>query len=327
MRRRQYFVNRKALILFLVWVSTIPMANAQSLIQNGDFENILNCPAALGNINDDCANWYGSIQPLDASVLVPSPDWYHTCGSNSGMVPPTLTLGYQEPRSGGGMAAIIAYAEIGETYREVIGIELDTNLIIGRTYTVSFSLVCDATLQNGFAINRLGFKFTTHPIFNSVTEAANNTSHGSISEIVTEINNWQTFHFTFQADSAYTYFHLGCFFEDGQVENQLLQFGNVFFSYYFIDDVRIEEKPLFIDQVEISSFSIYPNPVMNEFSLESPYKHLIEQVTLLDNFGKVVLKAKGNTDTYRVDHLPPGIYLVIVYIQGFQPKVSRLFKQ
>ncbi len=106
----------KTLILMALWWSNTPPSHAQNLVPNGDFETVLNCPAALGNIENDCSDWYGSIQPGDPSVMVPSPDWYHTCGTNGGMVPPSLTLGYQEPLSGEGMAAIIAYAEIGETY-------------------------------------------------------------------------------------------------------------------------------------------------------------------------------------------------------------------
>ena len=174
----------------------------------------------------------------------------------------------------------------------------------------------------------MGFKFTTYPTFDSVEMMASNHAHGSVSEIVSEIQDWQTFQFTFQADSAYTYFHLGCFFEDAEVNTDLLQLGNVFFSYYFVDDVWIEEVPLSVHQEDEFSFAVYPNPVKDEFVIDTSRKNLIRHVTLYDVLGNTVMKSSGNAaEPYRVDHLPDGVYIVVMDLEGLSPKVCKILKQ
>ena len=58
-----------------------------------------------------------------------------------------------------------------------------------------------------------------------------------------------------------------------------------------------------------SSFSLYPNPTINSFTVAS--KVLITQVVIFDNLGREVAKFNGQ-ESYNISHLNSGIYFVSI---------------
>jgi hypothetical protein len=298
---------------------------AQNLVPNGGFEDVLNCPDALKNINDDCSNWYGSIQLEDPDELEPSPDFYHGCGTE-GMIPPNVSLGYQETLDGQGMVGFIPYTTIESEFSEILGVELIEPLSIGSYYNIQFSIVSDSNVVNNIGINKLGFKFTTYPVFNSMVSAINNFAHGSIDEIVIDTISWQTFDFGFQADSAYTTIHFGRFFSDDQIDTVHYGQTPVFYAYYFIDGVSITEVLSTRNQNKFD-IKIYPNPAQDRFTIQAPEG--IVEYTIYNLSGDLLKSEKGYGKASiesNIVHLPAGVYVLhlTTQTQSYYERVVKL---
>jgi len=92
----------------------------QNLVSNGDFETFTNCPASQGLLS------YAF--PWSNFALL-TPDYLHTCSTNSQTSIPGNLFGYQVPYSGDGYAGIFAsQIESVPNVREYISIQLEQTL-------------------------------------------------------------------------------------------------------------------------------------------------------------------------------------------------------
>ncbi|MCZ4410781.1 T9SS type A sorting domain-containing protein, partial [Cryomorphaceae bacterium 1068] len=254
----------KQWILVFSMVMVIAITSAQNLIPNGGFEEGITCPSFVGNVTEECANWYGSL--LNNEDDDPTPDWFHTCAEFESLTPPEVAFGYQNTYEGNGYAGIVTYGTNDSDYRETIAVQLLENLIVGQTYLVEFKISSLPNNDIGIGTNNIGYNFSTHPYY-LVQNFPINSSHFNIDTVIPLSDSWYSVSEVFIADSTYSYFHLGNFFDASSINTE---FGspNSFMGYYVIDNVSI--TPILSNSLEsFQHFKLYPNPARSILTIEN----------------------------------------------------------
>lgn len=300
--------------LFFLFLSYCPFnAEAQNLVPNGSFEEVVNCPSTLDALHYDCAYWYKSIQvPGEEMYNNPSPDWYHECGTADLLTPPTVSFGgYQEPYDGEAYAGIITYHEGDNNYREILGVELIEPLISGEVYNISFLVSRGTMLGYTMASNRLGVKLSNDAVFENSQNLINNFAHFSVDTLITDTINWQFLEFSFTPDQNYSFIHIGNFFDDDNVLTE--DDGDEFavLAYYLIDDVRIEAVPLGTIDLNKKLFSISPNPCGDYLTIDS--ERSIRSYSIMNINGSKLQSGSTNfnkTTSINISEIKQGIYII-----------------
>ncbi len=102
------------------------VGNAQELVPNGSFEEVLICPDWQSQL-DRTAFWF---DPSEGG----SPDYYHACGEPLYALPDN-TVGFQESVDGQGYVGIFLWiANVLDEWREYIEVGLTSPLIPGQCY-------------------------------------------------------------------------------------------------------------------------------------------------------------------------------------------------
>jgi hypothetical protein len=230
---------------------------SQNLVPNGGFEDgVDGCPTIIGGITDECAHWYASITAHPDSV--PTPDWFHECSEQETLSPPDIAFGNQAPFEGEGYSGLVTFAGPFSDYREIIGVALNEPLEIGMSYLVKFKYVFTSNEGNEILSSNLGFNFSTHAEY-SLSGFPTNTSHYYIDSIIPQSSEWQEISIDFAADSSYTHFHIGNFFDDQNTDTALAGLA----SYFLIDDVSITSTLNTQTSPDFHFYDVYPNPTRN----------------------------------------------------------------
>ncbi|MDT0556795.1 T9SS type A sorting domain-containing protein [Patiriisocius hiemis] len=85
---------------------------------------------------------------------------------------------------------------------------------------------------------------------------------------------------------------------------------------YYVDDVRLEQGVLGIDDFSADVFSVYPNPVQDVLNIKSAAA--VNEVVVYDVLGKVVLQSRPDaiSPSINMSGLNSGAYMVKVTIDG-----------
>jgi len=285
-----------AMLAFTLGLAT---GHCQNLVQNPDFESYSPCPVGQAQIAS-AVGW---------DSFSESCDYYHSCAGTT----PANLVGYQMPHSGGGYAGIIIFCKAG-FYREVIGGQLVSPLIIGQKYNISFYVSLSIEPPNcAFASNKIGVKFTT-VAYDAYTNKIpiNNFATLHYDTIITDTTNWQLVTGSFIADSAYTFIAIGNFFDDANTDT--IRIGNGFvlpiYAYYYIDDVSVIADPTGIESNNFGSHTnILPNPFSDQLTINLS-KNEQAEITIYDLMAKKILLQKFTTSvTLNTSQFSKGIYL------------------
>jgi hypothetical protein len=310
----------RLLLAFIISCTFALQSKAQqNLVPNPSFEDVLKCPDGNNNITD-CESW------MNMGTLNTTPDFFHTCATLPQITPPTLQFGYQYPRSGNGMAGIITYiwqhSPGWPDYREIIGTQLTSPLVVGQKYFVSF-YVNNAGYQPGWqhiGSNKTGMRFSTVPRSEQDPPLLDNFAHLYTDSILVDTLGWYKISGSFIADFAYPYLLLGNFFDENNTDTII--FGGAPFggssAYYYVDDVCVTTDSLYNEgwtnipdyQSQSTSIVCYPNPVSDILSVNSTIP--ITSIELTNYLGQTVLKQQGlNAKNLElvVKHIPPGQYI------------------
>src|ERR1700757_1697101 len=99
----------KQLLIFLFIIFALVTQAQTNLIPNPSFEVADTCPTANGQMSR-CLNWSSYSQ---------TPDYYNTCSTVSGMAPPYVAAGYQQPlNNGNAFAGFVTWTYSLANYRE-----------------------------------------------------------------------------------------------------------------------------------------------------------------------------------------------------------------
>jgi len=281
---------------------------AQNLVPNPSFEDTVACPYATDQVNL-AQGWYHVSQ---------TPDYFNSCTSVMQVSVPSNALGYQSAHSGNAYCGMFCYYP--SSYREYIGAQLTTPLVIGQQYFVSFYLSLSGGLGYTKGCNKFGCKLSTVPfIYNSLIPDNNAMFHSD--SIVADTVNWIFIIGSFIADSAYNYIALGNFFDNSQTDT--LGMGpNSLYSYYYIDGICLSTDSLFCTGEIIKDvnalekeidFKISPNPCSTFFSIYS--KEKITSMKLFNLLGEEILIDSNSIPAsskreINISHYKKGIYFL-----------------
>jgi hypothetical protein len=87
-------------------------------------------------------------------------------------------------------------------------------------------------------------------------------------------------------------------------------------SVVYIDNVYFSKAAASVTSFNSASVKMYPNPSVGSFTIESVKN--IENVTVLNSIGQVVLNAEVNSNSFNFNNsnLAKGVYVVQVSIEG-----------
>jgi hypothetical protein len=315
----------KVLFLFLIILPFF--ADSQNLVPNPSFEEYTECPDSALELDIEGAYPWTSFRQ--------TPDFFHPCDETGMMSSPhSISYGFGVPFHGVAKGGFIGVG--GSFNREILGVELNEQLIIGESYFISFYLL--RTFGGGFhsncncASNNIGLKFTTQSYSHTETVPIDNFAHILFEEVLSDTTNWTEVSGWFLADSAYTHLAIGTFFTNEFIVvenyNNNPDLPN---TYYFVDAVCVSTNPLDCDElrpvsvkeIALNNVLIFPNPANETIQIQSEIK--IAVLNIYDVTGKLLFKSNAPPiDTeFNISHLSKGLYILVVQFEnGTEQNVS-----
>jgi hypothetical protein len=244
---------------------------SQNLLPNPGFEIYDTCPNQLSN---EILKW----QNIEVT-----PDAYNSCAPLNICSVPNNYLGHQYSHSGCGYVGMECFDSNYPNAREFLQAKLDSTLIIGTKYYISFYInLSDGYPQYWAGTNKFGCKLSVNSFSPGVSDsspAVDNTANFYSDSIVTDTIGWVRISGSFVADSAYNYITFGCFFDDQSVQHIVLH-GPRIFTYYYLDDVCLSpdsatcisvSQPCYIpngiEEYKGNKNHVYPNPFNDELKI------------------------------------------------------------
>jgi gliding motility-associated-like protein len=224
-------------------------------ITNGSFEQIDSCYGQPANIGFDVFAWSGCIGW--SCPIASSSDLWCENPIMGNITPPNVIAGYQTPRTGSNMSAILLNGGIIQNYREYIQNSLAQSLIYGKKYELTFYIAFNSI---DCITTQFGVKFYSKPLndisrlwlTDIVPDATNDST-----KVRFDTLNWQLITIPFTANGNEKFAVIGNFEDSTKLSYSLpcdtSFWGNLHMAggYFFIDDVSIKE----IESVDV----IIPN--------------------------------------------------------------------
>lgn len=218
-------------VISFVFILSIK-TNAQNLVPNYSFEDIVSCPTNYNQLTLA----YPWVAPTNDDA-----ELYHVCGINTSVPNNDGPYGYQYPLTGNGYAGFWAYNGPGSDYREYLQIQLIDSLEYNNCYYVVFY----TNLQNTgitYAVNNIGINFSNTSITNTGTGYILNLNPNILkfnNPIINDTLNWVEISGIYIANGGEKYITLGNFFDDANTDT--INTGNGWYlgAYYYIDDVSV----------------------------------------------------------------------------------------
>jgi len=307
---------RFCLSLLIALLFTRAVQAQQNLVPNPSFEDTSFCSMACISNFGQVSNWF---------IASGTPDFVNA--SCSTCPPPNFLnqnfIYYQYPNSGTNYLHEMYYVDRRSFpnndyhYREIVGCKLNSRLIVGQAYLVSFYYnafiypnyrtasndqgILFSSKKHDFLAGDSTFYFGMYPHF----------AHVSADSINRDTMNWTHFEKYFIADSAYEYLYLGNFYDS---IHTLVDSKNVVGSGNFFDDISvILDTTYHADGMEQQNerTNIYPNPVANELFVSANYA--IKSIEIWSSLGFLIKVLEGygkQACSNKLDDIPPGHYIL-----------------
>jgi len=175
---------------------------------------------------------------------VASPDYFHENGSMGGDLPET-PIAIVDPHEG---SAVMGFAATGlklEEYREYISVKLLSPLVVGHKYQFSFWFTngeINEFSNAGLGTSDFGAYFSVNDPIQSNNDPILVTPQVKMNTVLYN-REWVQISFNFYADVAAEHFTLGVFGSDGDKSINIIEGEHPLISYYFIDELVLEEVP------------------------------------------------------------------------------------
>lgn len=129
-------------LLFVFFIISANIGQAQNLVPNGSFENYTICPNNFAQIYKADGWFQPHKYPWSNSVdYCSSSDYYNSCDDSTSFVSvPTSQNGYQFAHSGTAYAGIAYYSNFqnGNAFREYIEVKLNQTLAANKKYNLKY---------------------------------------------------------------------------------------------------------------------------------------------------------------------------------------------
>lgn len=256
----------KKITTFLILVLSISLTSFGQ-ISNGHFEEFFSLPQTVGEF-EKIKSWD------NCGSAISSPDYFHMDGENGGDLPATPAA-IVSPLSGKAIVGLTLYNSEGENEREYMATKLDEKLEVGKSYYVTFRLTNGAVTNTsfaGFGIDHIGVCFTEDRLIQNNMEPSDAVPQFEIDTMFYS-RDWEFIHFSFTADKEYEYLTFGVFEEDDKL-TLYKKYSNARLAYYFIDDFRMWDADLGVDDpeepietpVESTDLEVNPFFIPNSFT-------------------------------------------------------------
>jgi hypothetical protein len=260
-----------------------------------------------------------------------TPDYFNVCSGTLAGVP-INQFSIQDARTGNGYGGFLVYDFTHPLYREWLGIQLNTPMIIGETYIVK--LYVNLTINLGLgtpsrtATNKIGVRFSTVSYDFLNTLPLNGYAHVYTNSIITDTLNWIEILGSFIADSAYNHIVIGNFFDNASTSIYTLDSGEVS-SYYFVDDISVIRKNATgIDESSSRDFlKVYPNPFNDKLKITSE-NNKVYSVNIYDLTSRIILKADfSNSVSIDAEWFDEGVYIYEIKCKDELVRIGKVVKQ
>jgi len=217
-----------------------------NLVPNPSFEDYIQCPVMESQ--------FGVVSIW--TRFRNSAEYFNACDVSGNVGVPSNMAGYQQAASGQAYAGINTFSNSGvnPSFRDYIGVQLISPLVIGTKYYVSFKV--SPTLigfppfvSDKYVSNKLGVLFTNTASSNYPIP---NFAHVYSDSIISDTTAWATINGSFIADTTYQYIVIGNFFHDSLTAYiNINPSGMWHLAYYYVDDVCVST-----DSLVCASFSL-----------------------------------------------------------------------
>jgi len=224
---------------------------AQNLVPNGGFEEVLECPDFQSQL-DRTAHWF------DPSAMG-TPDYYHACGEPWYSVPDN-TVGFQEPVDGQAYVGIFLWIHLLEDMREMIEVELLNTLQAGQCYR--FRMHANLGDFSQRTTDDLGVFFSDSAITTQTAEPPPVLPHIALAP-GTYLNksDWTVLEGEYVASGGERYLMIGNYLLDAQTTLVADTGGTGNFVYCHIDSVSLTPCGAIALGVEEEDTSIVEGPI------------------------------------------------------------------
>jgi gliding motility-associated-like protein len=247
-----YSIFKTTIVSCLFFTSTNLFGQCDNLVPNGSFETFSALP------NDDCdwnlaVGWNNAATSANCNTTNGTPDYYHLLGQGQYSSLPSNYFAVVNPLDGNAVMGLSGTIDLVPAFREYIAISLTSPLVVGQSYTMSYSITAGTPNVGGLYVDGWGASLSVGPILQSAG-TSNVIPITNLDYIVPGVFSsvqWQTFTFTFVADQPYSYFTFGNFYS--QANQTSVAFGTqglINAAYIFLDAVSIipiSTVPLTVD--------------------------------------------------------------------------------
>lgn len=298
---KKYLYIYIALLIFTI-------SKSQNLVPNNSFETFTICPNNGGQIE--------SAIPWGAATTNSSTDYYNACSSSAPV--PNYPGGYQIAKTGNAYAGIFLMQYPFSNIREYLQVKLLSPLIQNATYYVEFYVNLRDGSSTYSSCNNISANFSiTQPFTATVGTLQSLTAHilNFGNPIIGNDTTWSKVSGCYTAQGGEEYLTIGNFMDDSNT--QILVPNKS--SYYFVDDVLVEEITgtcvTGINELStIFNFDVYPNPTIDNLKITISNLNNKEKlsVKIIDVIGKEILN-EPYQEELDISRLEQGIYFVSVY--------------
>ena len=314
-------MKTKFYLVITLLILGVRISNGQiNLVPNPGFDSVTTCNFGAGGL-------YQGIVPFWDSPSNGSPDIFNTCCTNLGFKVPNIGYGYQQTHSGSGFAGCSLFISNQSDYREYIQVKLDSTLIAGKQYCVSF-YVSLANISR-YAISNIGLYFSNTHTYVPNDSTLNLIPQINNSNIITDTANWTLISGQYIASGGEQYIIIGNFTPEYLTDSLKVNNSTVEnYAYYFFDDVSIIDcTTVGVDELNLSNFSLYPNPVEDKLNIKIDNNEPTE-ITLYDISSRKLLRQTFiNTTTINTEQLAKGMYLYEVRNKNGIIKNGKVVKE
>ena len=253
-----YSIFKTTIVSCLFFTSTNLFGQCDNLVPNGSFESFSALP------NDDCdwnlaIGWNNAATSSNCNTTNGTPDYYHLLGQGQYSSLPSNYFAVVNPLDGSAVMGLAGTIDLVPAFREYIAISLTSPLVVGQSYTMSYSITAGTPNVGGLYVDGWGASLSVGPILQSAgtSNVIPITNLDYIVPGVFSSTQWQTFTFTFVADQPYSYFTFGNFYS--QANQTSVSYGTQGFinaAYIFLDAVSIIPLSTVPLTVDVPDFNI-----------------------------------------------------------------------
>ncbi len=271
------------------------IGNAQNLIKNPSFENYIQCPQTLGNLQKDLVDW--TVPTLGST------DYFNGCSQAMGT--PKNFNGEQPADFGVGYVGLYLYAP--NDYREYLQGVLTNTLKKDEVYRLSFYV--SLAERSDFAIREFGICFSENPIRVQTTKTLSKMHLSKVSgdvsnyleikydEFYSDEKEWVKVEMEFVAKGTENYMIIGNFKDNKRTRRFKTKKSGTKGSYYYLDMVSLYAP----------SEGNEDEPVSNAKTFELNKEHTFKNVlfafddhnllpSAVDELGEILRYLTVNTD-------------------------------